>query len=266
MSRRVGARAMCVWLGTLASWRPGLINGLVREYRTMGTLVERPPAEIVEFASRRPSARAGTAASSPSREPRPPSGRRTRRASRRRCARVRSACLRRAERRPPGELVVAWSEALYPDQLRDLGDPPLCLFVRGGADTATTRARLSAIVDAPLVAVVGTRTPSPYGEDMARSIGGGLARAGLVVVSGLAMGIDAVAQAAAVDAIVDPPSRAAVTAQSRPPWRCSAAAPTSSTRAATRASTSGSPAAASSSVSSRGACRRGPGASPPATA
>ena len=201
--RPVGARAMCVWLGTLASWRPGLINRLVREYRTMGTLVERPPAEIVEFASRRRS-RGGRTAADADRRATP-----AERASDAACfaATLREgpeACLRRAERRPPGQFVVAWSEALYPDQLRDLGDPPLCLFVRGGADTATTRARLSAIVDAPLVAVVGTRSPSPYGEDMARSVGGGLARAGLVVVSGLAMGIDAVAHAAAVDAIAAP--------------------------------------------------------------
>ena len=97
---------------------------------------------------------------------------------------------------------MAWTDALYPDQLRDLPDPPLCLFVRGGADAATTRARISAIVDAPLVAVVGTRTPSPYGEEMARAIAGDLARAGLVVVSGMAMGIDAIAQTAAVDAVV----------------------------------------------------------------
>ncbi len=50
------------------------------------------------------------------------------------------------------------------------------------------------------MAIVGTRGPSPYGEEMARTLGGDLARAGVVVVSGLAMGIDAVAQAAAVDA------------------------------------------------------------------
>ena len=49
----VGARAMCVWLGTLASWRPGLIGRLVREYRSAGALLERPPGEIVAFAARR---------------------------------------------------------------------------------------------------------------------------------------------------------------------------------------------------------------------
>lgn len=199
------ARAMCVWLGTLASWRPGLIGRLVREYRCTASLLERPPAEIVAFALRRTNARGGRV--SPA-APRTPDGSASRRHSeelseaQRFAAVLREgpeACLRRAERRPRGDLVVAWSEALYPDQLRDLDDPPLCLFVRGGAGAETVRARVSALVDVPLVGVVGTRAPSPYGEEMARTLGGDLARAGVVVVSGLAMGIDAIAQTAAVE-------------------------------------------------------------------
>jgi DNA processing protein len=199
--RPAGARAMCVWLGTLASWRPGFINRLVREYRTTAALVECPPAEIVAFAAR--PVRGGRALAGRT-DGRGASAERASDAQRF-TAVLREgpeACLRRAERRPPGDLVVAWNEALYPDQLRDLGDPPLCLFVRGGADKPTVRARLAGVVDTPLVAVVGTRTPSSYGEDMARLLGGSLARAGVVVVSGLAMGVDAAAQTAAVDASV----------------------------------------------------------------
>jgi DNA processing protein len=197
-----GARAMCVWLGTLASWRPGLLKNLVLQYRTTAEVLKRPPGEVAAFAARRPRRGRGVARTSGD-------GGREKAEAASDAARFRAvlregpvACLSRAERRPPGDLVVAWTDALYPDQLRDLGDPPLCLFVRGGADAGITRARLSAIVDAPLVAVVGTRAPSPYGEEMARIIAGDLARAGLVVVSGLAMGIDAVAQSAAVDAEV----------------------------------------------------------------
>ncbi len=197
-----GARAMCVWLGTLASWRPGFIKQLVRRYRTTAQVLQQQPSEIAAFGMRR----AGS-------EERP--RKRGRDAARERAEQASDAgrfaavlrdgppeCLQRAEQRPQGDLVVAWTDALYPDQLRDLPDPPLCLFVRGGSDPATVRARLSAIVDAPLVAVVGTRAPSPYGEEMARTIAGDLARAGLVVVSGLAMGIDAIAETAAVDASV----------------------------------------------------------------
>ena len=200
---------MCVWLGTLASWRPGLIGRLVREYRCTASLLERPPSEIVAFALRRTKARDGRV--SPS-GPRMLDGSGSRRHAEQSSEAQRfaaalqegpEACLRRAERRPRGDLVVAWSEPLYPDQLRDLDDPPLCLFVRGGAGAETVRARVSALVDVPLVCVVGTRAPSPYGEEMARTLGGDLARAGVVVVSGLAMGIDAIAQTAAVQ--VDSP-------------------------------------------------------------
>lgn len=196
----VGARAMCVWLGTLASWRPAFIRQLVLRYRTTADVLERPPAEIAAFAAGRP-ARSGTKRGGDRERDQAETASDAGRFE----AVLREgpvACLEKAEHRPPGDLVVAWSDALYPDQLRDLGDPPLCLFVRGGADAASARARLSAIVDAPLVTVVGTRTPSPYGEDMARAVAGDLARAGLVVVSGMAMGIDAIAQTAAVDAAV----------------------------------------------------------------
>jgi len=196
--RPAGARAMCVWLGTLASWRPGFIGRLVREHRTMAGLLQCSPGEIVAFAAR--PGRGGRAPSDGGGGGTPAE----RRSDAQHFVAVLregpEACLSRAERRPPGDVVVAWSEALYPDQLRDLGDPPLCLFVRGGADGATVRARLSAVADTPLVAVVGTRRPSSYGQDMARLLGGGLARAGVVVVSGLALGIDAVAQRAAIEA------------------------------------------------------------------
>jgi DNA processing protein len=190
---------MCVWLGTLASWRPGLIGGLVREYRTTAGVLARDPAEIVAFAARRPArgrrrAEERVEGGSPSEK----ASDTARFADVLRAGPV--ACLRQAERRPPGDLAVAWNDALYPDQLRDLPDPPLCLFVRGGGDRSATQRRLSAVVEAPLVAVVGTRSPSPYGQEMARRIAGDLTRAGVIVVSGLALGIDAIAQTAAVDA------------------------------------------------------------------
>ena len=193
-----GARAMCVWLGTLASYRPGLVGQLVLRYRTTAQVLARPPQDIVEFAARRTVGRRAGGDRAASRAAAEAASDASRFA-----AILREgpeACLRRAERRPPGDLVVAWSEPLYPDQLRDLGDPPLCLFVRGGADRRTVTARVSAIVDAPIVSVVGTRAPSSYGEEMARMISGGLARAGVIVASGMAMGIDAIAQTAAVDA------------------------------------------------------------------
>jgi DNA processing protein len=67
--------------------------------------------------------------------------------------------------------------------------PPPALFVRG---------TLAPLGDAHVVAVVGTRRPSPGGRRIASRIATGLARAGATVVSGMAVGIDGAAHAACV--------------------------------------------------------------------
>lgn len=69
----------------------------------------------------------------------------------------------------------------YPPQLAALGDAPPVLFVAGDPELLTR----------PSVAVVGTRRCSPYGVGVARHLAASVARAGQVVVSGLARGIDA---------------------------------------------------------------------------
>lgn len=75
----------------------------------------------------------------------------------------------------------------YPPLLLELGDPPAVLFALGRLET------LEALRHEPDVAIVGTRNPSPYGREVAYSLGRGLAAAGVPVVSGLALGIDATA-------------------------------------------------------------------------
>jgi DNA processing protein len=78
----------------------------------------------------------------------------------------------------------------FPSELRsDPGSPP-ALFVRGDV----------ACVSAPGVAVVGTRRPTHAGLEVTAEIAGDLAAAGLVIISGLALGIDAAAHRAALDA------------------------------------------------------------------
>ncbi|HEU4641246.1 MAG TPA: DNA-processing protein DprA [Gemmatimonadaceae bacterium] len=77
----------------------------------------------------------------------------------------------------------------WPAALRDLPDPPHALFAVG--DLAVARA--------PLVAIVGTRGATSYGERVAREIAGALARAGVGVISGLARGIDGCAHRAALE-------------------------------------------------------------------
>jgi DNA processing protein len=78
----------------------------------------------------------------------------------------------------------------YPAALRDLVPAPDPLWLEG----------LEGILVRPSVAIVGTRRMSPYGERVARELAGALARAGAVVVSGLAQGIDCAAHGAAIDA------------------------------------------------------------------
>ena len=78
----------------------------------------------------------------------------------------------------------------YPPSLAHLDPRPAVLWAAGDASSWTT----------PGVAVVGTRRPSGYGRAAAEEIGDELARAGVAVISGLAVGIDAVAHAAAVAA------------------------------------------------------------------
>jgi len=79
-----------------------------------------------------------------------------------------------------------------PELLQQIHDPPRTLFLRGAADPE--------ILARPAVAIVGARACSPYGAQVARVLGRELAAAGLVVVSGLARGIDGEAHRGALDA------------------------------------------------------------------
>jgi len=80
----------------------------------------------------------------------------------------------------------------FPPLLRAIHDPPAGLFLRGEADPE--------LLARPAVAVVGARACSGYGASVARSLARELAAAGLVVVSGLARGIDAEAHRGALEA------------------------------------------------------------------
>ena len=78
----------------------------------------------------------------------------------------------------------------YPARLRELSRPPGQLWSIGS---------LAALTE-PVVAIVGTRRATAYGERMTRELSSALARAGACVVSGMARGIDGVAHRAALDA------------------------------------------------------------------
>ncbi len=91
--------------------------------------------------------------------------------------------------RRAGLAVITLEDPAYPRRLLEIEMPPHVLFVRGDRGAlAADRA----------VAVVGTRRPSELGRRLAGRISGAIARAGACVVSGLAVGIDGCAHAAAV--------------------------------------------------------------------
>jgi DNA processing protein len=87
---------------------------------------------------------------------------------------------------------LARTDGTFPTLLRSIHDPPPGIFVRGAADLELLRR--------PAAAVVGARSCSPYGAQVARMLGRELAAAGLVVVSGLARGVDGEAHRGALEA------------------------------------------------------------------
>jgi DNA processing protein len=90
---------------------------------------------------------------------------------------------------------LAWlgrSDPRFPPLLRTVHDAPSGLFLRGSGQPAA--------LARPAVAIVGARACSGYGSQVARMLGRELAAAGLVVVSGLARGVDGEAHRGALDA------------------------------------------------------------------
>ena len=89
-----------------------------------------------------------------------------------------------------GVAVLSLDDPLYPTNLRQIYDPPLVLFVKGNA---------SALLE-PGIAVVGTRHPTPYGSGMAERLACDLANRGLIIISGMARGVDTAAHRGAITA------------------------------------------------------------------
>jgi DNA processing protein len=83
----------------------------------------------------------------------------------------------------PGNTVLTLGDAAYPATLLEIPDPPVCLYVKG--DTG--------LLSHTAIAVVGARSATPQGEANAEAFSACLSRAGLGIVSGLALGIDAAA-------------------------------------------------------------------------
>ncbi|MHB8301900.1 MAG: DNA-processing protein DprA [Acidobacteriaceae bacterium] len=89
-----------------------------------------------------------------------------------------------------GGHLVAPVDEQYPERLREIFDPPTMLWIRGD----------SSLLARPGIAVVGTRHPTPYGTGMAEMLSRDLAARGLVILSGMARGVDTAAHKGALAA------------------------------------------------------------------
>ncbi len=90
----------------------------------------------------------------------------------------------------PGSHVLTLADEAYPRSLLDIADPPVLLYVKGDP----------ALLQRPAIALVGARSATAQGEANAAAFARSLAEAGLTIVSGLALGIDAAAHRGALAA------------------------------------------------------------------
>jgi DNA processing protein len=88
----------------------------------------------------------------------------------------------------PGHYCLTLHDPRYPQVLANISDPPLMLYVTGRCE----------LLDGPCVAIVGSRNASAQGKANAGNFGQALSEAGLTIVSGLALGIDAAAHEGAL--------------------------------------------------------------------
>ena len=86
--------------------------------------------------------------------------------------------------------ILTYDEEDYPEQLREIFDPPPVLWVLGDVKQLAR----------PAIAIVGTRHPTPYGTGMAEILARDLATRGMVILSGMARGIDTAAHKGALAA------------------------------------------------------------------
>jgi DNA processing protein len=89
----------------------------------------------------------------------------------------------------PSHEVIAWDDPDYPHALLDLGFAPPALFFVGRRE----------LLNRPALAIVGSRNASPQGLENARAFAHALSNAGLTIVSGMALGVDAAAHEGALE-------------------------------------------------------------------
>jgi DNA processing protein len=152
----------------LASWlqltlTPGIgaaaIRGMLRQFGLPQNVIERKPSELAAYVA------PGELESMAS-------------------AQVRDAVARAlAWAATPGHFIVTLADAAYPRALLEIPDPPSLLYAAGRLE----------LLQRPSLAIVGSRNATAQGESNAESFAKAFSDAGLTIVSGLAMGIDAAA-------------------------------------------------------------------------
>lgn len=80
----------------------------------------------------------------------------------------------------PNHSILSWQDALYPPLLKEISNSPPLLFVKGDPH----------LLSKPQLAIVGSRSPTPTGQEIAKQFAKELSLVGLVITSGLALGID----------------------------------------------------------------------------
>jgi DNA processing protein len=100
------------------------------------------------------------------------------------------ASARRRAQADAGVTVVSVADAADPPRLKEIYDPPAILYVRGDAEMLTKSG----------IAGVETRHPTPYGSGMAEHLACALAAQGLVIISGMARGVDTASHRGAISA------------------------------------------------------------------
>jgi DNA processing protein len=89
-----------------------------------------------------------------------------------------------------GVLAIPYTHQLYPFRLREIHDPPSVLFVNGNLYESDFN---------HIISVVGTRSPTSYGQKLSKDVARGLSASGAVIASGLAIGVDSLAHWGAIE-------------------------------------------------------------------
>lgn len=89
----------------------------------------------------------------------------------------------------PDNYIISYADPRYPDLLKQINSPPLILYAQGNLE----------LLKSPQLAIVGSRSCTPYGQQKAQLLAQQLSQIGLTITSGLAIGIDGMAHQGALE-------------------------------------------------------------------